>query len=51
MFYVRYSFCKLAYPSVFLSCVVFFCDDHLFGGNKSSCRFRGTSGGWRMRRH
>ena len=23
MFYVRYSFCKLAYPSMFLSCVVF----------------------------
>jgi len=31
--------------SVFLCCLYFFCDDHLFGESRCGCSVRGTCGG------
>jgi len=43
------SLFTLAYPSVvFLCCLSFFCDEHLFGGSKCGCCVRGTSRGWKV---
>jgi len=41
-----YLFCTLAYPYfVFMCCLSFFCDDHLFGGSICGCSVKGTSRG------
>jgi len=47
----EYFFCILAYPVVCfvyscMTCLFLFCDDHVFGGNKWSCRFNDTFRGW-----
>jgi len=47
----EYFFYRLAYPFLSTWCflvwlVFFFCDDHIFGRSKWSCKFKDTFEGW-----